>query len=408
MPASFHRDPHPGRPRILFVGLSESSHTHAWIDLLEGAELNVRLFATPSARPPDEWPVKTYVTHPAGRDLDPATRCWMYPRTRIGRLGRHALDRVHGRDLWNQIGAFLASVLRDWRPHVIHTLGIEAGEFYNFARHRYGGLGIGKWVLQLRGGSDMTLPHLDPARRDLIAYLLRECDRLLTDNRENLRIGRELGVREEQVAVPGTVPGTGGIAVEALRRGWKGEPGRRRAIVWPKAYECPWSKSVPVIEALRTCWERLLPFELHLLAMDAETQSWYWSLPEALRRHCRPEERLPRFRALERMAEARVMLAPSLIDGTPNVLFEAMASGALPIVSPLETIRPLVRHEENVLFARNLYPDEIAAALVRAMSDDALVSRVATANLELVPALADRGRIRERVLRFYEDLATPA
>ena len=43
------------------------------------------------------------------------------------------------------------------------------------------------------------------------------------------------------------------------------------------------------------------------------------------------------------MTRARVMLAPSLVDGTPNSMFEAMASGALPIVSPLETIRDEVK-----------------------------------------------------------------
>ncbi len=99
------------------------------------------------------------------------------------------------------------------------------------------------------------------------------------------------------------------------------------------------------------------------------------------------------------------MLAPSLIDGTPNTMFEAMACGALPVVSPLETIRGVVVDGENVLFARNLDPDEIAAALVTAMTDDALVTGCAAANLELVRRLADRATIGPRVVAFYEELA---
>ena len=104
------------------------------------------------------------------------------------------------------------------------------------------------------------------------------------------------------------------------------------------------------------------------------------------------------------MTSARVMLAPSLVDGTPNSMFEAMASGAFPIVSPLETIRAIVEDERNVLFARNLYPDEIAAALKRAMTDDVLVDRASAENLELVRQLADRQKVRARVLGFYERL----
>jgi glycosyltransferase involved in cell wall biosynthesis len=93
------------------------------------------------------------------------------------------------------------------------------------------------------------------------------------------------------------------------------------------------------------------------------------------------------------------------VDGTPNSMFEAMAAGALPIVSPLETIVPVVEDGRNVLFARNLYPEEIASALVRAMTDDALVDEAARRNLELVSRVADRDEVRARVVKFYESLA---
>jgi uncharacterized protein (DUF2336 family) len=71
----------------------------------------------------------------------------------------------------------------------------------------------------------------------------------------------------------------------------------------------------------------------------------------------------------------------------------------------LETIQPVVEEERNVLFARNLYPEEIANALVRAMSDDELVDAAAEKNLELVRRIANRAEIRSRVVAFYEELA---
>jgi hypothetical protein len=94
-----------------------------------------------------------------------------------------------------------------------------------------------------------------------------------------------------------------------------------------------------------------------------------------------------------------------MVDGTPNTMFEAMASGALPVVSPLETIRGVVSAERNVLFARNLYPEEISGALVMAMTDDALVQRAAMANLERVRQIADRSSIARQVVLRYEKLA---
>jgi glycosyltransferase involved in cell wall biosynthesis len=142
-----------------------------------------------------------------------------------------------------------------------------------------------------------------------------------------------------------------------------------------------------------------------MLATLPDARMYYWTLPEQMRRACRLRDRVPRSEALDAMTRARVMLAPSLVDGTPNSMFEAMAAGALPIVSPLETIIPLVEDERNVLFARNLYPEEIAAALVRAMTDDALVDEAAQRNLELVKRIANRDEVRARVVKFYESLA---
>src|SRR5437899_1143257 len=61
MTRAFDEDAHANQPRILFVGLAQSSHTHAWIDLLADSALNVRLFAIPGGVPPSDWLTKTYL-----------------------------------------------------------------------------------------------------------------------------------------------------------------------------------------------------------------------------------------------------------------------------------------------------------------------------------------------------------
>jgi glycosyltransferase involved in cell wall biosynthesis len=407
MSPPFDAEHYPGRPRILFIGAADSTHTHSWIDLLDGEPFNVRLFATSNGLPPNDWKVRTYVTAYSRPRLDPAWRLRLFDSLTQNRFVNRSAACLgwRSRKVRGLAAEWLAGIVKAWHPHIVHTLGLEAaGEFY-FDVAKHNGLSdIGKWVLQLRGGSDLQLTHLDPVRSKEIAPVLRGCDQLLSDNRQNFRIAREMGVREEQLSRIGTVPGTGGIDVDSQARKSKVQPSERRVILWAKVYQGPWQKAIPVYEALKQCWERIQPCELHLLAMSRKAQAYYWTLPKRLRAGCVLNGRIPRTEVLEAMTRARVMLAPSLVDGTPNSMFEAMASGALPIVSPLETIRSVV-DEQNVLFARNLYPDEIASALVRAMSDDALVDTAAKLNLELVRRVANRTEIRRRVVAFYNELA---
>jgi hypothetical protein len=300
-------------------------------------------------------------------------------------------------------------VIREWRPHIVHTLGLDpAAYLYLRTRSRFDLGGISAWVLQLRGGSDLTLARHDPGVIDGLRAVLRACDQLLSDNPRNWEYAQDLGLDPAKIADLGTVPGTGGVDVAGISAASVDPPSRRRAIIFPKAYESPWSKALPVFEALTLAWDQIKPCEIHMLAATSlENFQWFRTLPDELRQVARITGRVPRHELLELMARARVMLAPSLVDGTPSSLFEAMAAGAFPIVSPLETITPIVSAERNVLFARNLYPEEIADALIRAMTDDALVDSAARRNLALVRELADRERIRPRVTQYYERLSFP-
>ena len=408
MSSSFDTDALSDKPKILFIGLGESSHTHSWIELLDGADFNVRLFALPSGSPPPHWPIKTYLTEYGQRDTNPSIRSYLFASGRFKRFASRSAAALL-RQPWTPgplVENWLAQIIQQWQPDIIHTLGMEAaGEFYFDVRRKYGLDGFGKWVLQTRGGSDLALRHLDPEVRPRIAEVLRSCDLLVSDNEQNFRLAREMGVREDQLASIAPVPGTGGIDVDALAARRIKPPSQSRLILWPKAYECPWSKALPVFEALKMGWEQIQPCEIHILATTPETRAWYLTLPQTIRERCHVEDRVPRERVFELMTRARVMVGPSLVDGFPNSLYEAMAAGALPIVSPLETIQPIVENERNVLFARNLYPNEIAAALIRAMIDDELVDSVAAENLKLVRRIADRSTIRARVVEFYKELA---
>lgn len=433
---TFDTDRFPGKPRILFVGFPESSHTHSWIDLLADAPFNVRLFALPSAEPPGDFDVKTYVTFPSARKSQ-HNRKLVFPsadstlmglaitarsaldrgvlstRPRTARLlqtGVRLVERLGGNKQPTTAEAALAAVIREWQPDIIHTLGFDSASYlYLRTRKQYALEGIGRWVAQARGGPDLALQRYQSEYRELIEEVLRSCDHFIADNQPNYDYALSAGLTSEKIFEPGmgVVSGAGGMDVDQLRSMWTLPPSQReRVILWPKAYETYTAKAMPVFEAIINVWERIQPCRIEMIWMvQTDIKIWYEKmLPPHIKLHCPTAGRLTRDETLKRIASARVMLAPSLSDGIPNTMMEAMALGAAPLVSPLDTIAPVVNAEENVLFARNLYPDEIGEALVRLMTDDRLVDRMAANNLVRVREMADRQQVKARAVFYYETI----
>lgn len=434
----FETDPYFGRPKVLFIGFPESSHTHSWIELLDGREFNIRLFSLPSAEPTEGWPIKTYLTRTGAPWFDSATRKTVFPPPESSSLGlaskaKSALDRGQlgsntrlrrliesGVGLAERFGRgkypitieeALANVILQWKPDVIHTLGFDsASYFYLRTRKQFGLAGVGRWIAQARGGPDIALQKYSPEFAPLIHEVFKTCDHFIADNQPNYDYALSAGLTQEKISNPGmgVVSGAGGMDIEAMRSMWQLYPSRReRVIVWPKAYELYTSKAMPVFEAILKVWDQIQPCRIEMIWMvQSDVKIWYEKLfPEHIKACCPTYGRLSREETLARIANARVMIAPSLSDGIPNTMMEAMALGAAPLVSPLDTIVPVVKNEENVIFARNLYPDEIANALVRLMTDDDLVDSMAANNVVRIREMADRQKVKERALVYYEEVA---
>jgi glycosyltransferase involved in cell wall biosynthesis len=398
----FNKDRYPGKPKILFIGNAASSHTHSWIDLLVDAKFNVRLFGLKGI-PPVDWQVKTYIADifQAKQPINRRKVLFPYSEYLSSDLQRAYLKtktRFYPREKW------LAKVINTWKPDIIHTLGLESGELFLRTRENFTVSHDPFWVLQLRGGSDLTLAYKDPSQIPRLTKSLQACGQIISDNTANYDYLQALGISSEKIASIAPVPGTGGIDLENMDTHHHDNPSLKRMILWPKAYTTVWANGRSTFEALKLAWHKIQPCTIYSLWTDENIQMWYWTLPEDMRNSWKLLGHIPREEALDLMSEARVLLAPSLVDGVPNVLYEAMATKTFPIVSPLPSITPVVENETNVLFARNLYPEEIAKAIVRAMNDDELIDTAAENNLELVKKIANRAIIKPKVIDYYHSL----
>jgi len=399
----FKSDPYPGGLRILFVGDVHGSHAQSWIGLLAGSGFNLRAFGSANGVTPQGFKVHTYSplpqTPPTEWHRPLMTNSW--PASSVLRNFNDILGGAMMRRA-------LRRVIASWRPHIVHTLGVfPASEFYASSIVD-GRQGSPFWVVQARGGPDIEVNRMVPGRRETLQRIFQRCDSLIADTDENLAAAVELGLDPSKRSPIGRVPGTGGIDVESIAAMNVTPPSaRERLVLVPKAYEHLQSKMLPVLEAIRLCFDRIAPCRFVFTAVNDEVSHWVKMLPPAISQSLAVHERIPRAELFQMMAQAKIVLAPSLMDGIPNTMMEAMAIGAVPVVSPLPTIVPHVADPDNVFFARNLYPEEIADALVRALDPATPLDVMARRNLEIVRRIGDTHIFADRIRAFYREALPP-
>jgi glycosyltransferase involved in cell wall biosynthesis len=98
---------------------------------------------------------------------------------------------------------------------------------------------------------------------------------------------------------------------------------------------------------------------------------------------------------------ATVAVSPALFDGTPNTLLEAMACGSFPVAGDIASVREWIDDGVNGLLFDARDPAALAAALTRALADDALRAGAAARNQALVAERAEYESSMRRAERLY-------
>jgi len=388
------------RRRILFVAEPHSVHTQGWLRLLEATGWDVHVLA-PGGPPACRLPATFHtldpnVANPAGNGVRPF---WPFRRglTRAYRMRFGSGPDGESRRL--------AELVRKLKPAIVHSMRLQTEGYTTLgALEAIRQVGAA-WVVSL-WGSDLAYYAEQPGHRGRVRAVLAHCDRLLADCRRDLRLARRYGADERALADGEPVPGNGGVDVERIcRRVAEADPARRRIVLFPHAREDRFHQFGPVVAALRASGPPE-GYQFVFLGCDEAARQTIQMLPSGLRCRCRALPTVPPDEALEWIARSRAVVKPSRSDGTPNAMLEAMAAGALPVVSPIESIREWVEAGVNGLLVSNGDASALAAAIARACTDDDLVRTAAAKNLALVRERADRRAVRGRVLAMYERLAT--
>ncbi len=254
-------------------------------------------------------------------------------------------------------------------------------------------------------GSDLNLGLDMPEVRDQLIEVLHHCDGFIPDSRRDLGKALRVGLDPAKVMSYEPIPGHGGCDPNAfpLRRV---DVPNRDVLLFMKALDTGVNDVGKVLQAIQNIEPHLSGYEVHLTICSPETRAMVEKLPISLqkRMHCHPMLSEPDLNQL--LSRARVVVAPSTSDGTPVAMLDAMAVGAVPLFSPIESITDWITDGENGLLAEAGDVDGISAALHRALTDDELFRRAAILNRAIILKRANRDTIREQMLACYRNFVS--
>ena len=113
---------------------------------------------------------------------------------------------------------------------------------------------------------------------------------------------------------------------------------------------------------------------------------------------------LPREHMAELFRLASVVVSPSLYDGTPNTLLEAMACGCFPVSGDIESVREWITDGENGLLCDPTSPGSIANAIMRAVADEKMRKEAREHNIRLISDRAEYGKVMQQAEAFYAEI----
>jgi glycosyltransferase involved in cell wall biosynthesis len=138
------------------------------------------------------------------------------------------------------------------------------------------------------------------------------------------------------------------------------------------------------------------------LAGDAESEHLVESL--GIRSNTKLWPRLDRAQMWSLFKKARVYVSPSLHDGTPNSLLEAMACGCFPVVGNIESMQEWVSPGINGLLVDAASPRALANGIIAALENPALCAAAKIENARIIAERAATPRCMAMTEAFYYEM----
>jgi glycosyltransferase involved in cell wall biosynthesis len=320
-----------------------------------------------------------------------------HPSVAVEPLSRSAYD---GPLMDRERAAELARVIGSVEPDLLHTMETQTGGYLALEARRSFAGSFPPWIVGLFG-IDLYYYARIARHQGRLRGVMSAADYVLADTHRDIALSRRLGFNGRFLPVMVTGGGFDPDAA-ALNRS-RTPPSRRRAIAARLQADLAYRPRT-VLAALERCADLLADYELqayflsHQLHAEAERICELTGM--RLRIISTPTRYAPHDEILAMHSRSRVSIAAAVADGTSLGSIEAGLMGSLPVHSYQSAVGEWLQDGRTALLFDGDDAADLADALSRALTDDALVDGAADENADLVTQL-DRRREAPRLAAAY-------
>jgi glycosyltransferase involved in cell wall biosynthesis len=395
--------------RILFVAMHNSIHTCRWLNLLAGEGWDIHLL--PSQFGDTHVDLRNVTVHelfyrrPAGLNRDVRIKGIYWPFSlEYLPYARGAVERLPRIFPWAQRVNRLVSLIKKLKPDIIESKEIQhAGYLTLEAKKRFKGE-FPPWIVQ-NWGSDIYLFGRLAEHKDRIREVLANCDYYSCECQRDIQLAQAAGFRG--VILP-IMPNCSGLNWDHITQLKQVKPPSVRRLILIKGYQNWGGRALVGLRAIALCGDLLRAKRYKVIVYSGHDYSVKVAAELLAQDMAIPVELLPPSSPddiLRLHGQSRINLGLSISDGIAITSIEAMAMGSFPIQSNTASSDKWIEDGVNGFIVPPEDPEIIAAAIRKAVTDDALVDHAAELNAKIAEERLDANKIRPQVVEYYRAIA---
>ena len=288
----------------------------------------------------------------------------------------------------------LRGVIERVRPDLVHAMRIPYEGMLAADTAGLAPLLVSVW------GNDFTLhAPSTPLMRHYTEWTLKVADGLHADCQRDIRLGKQWGFAVNKPTL--LAPGSGGIRTDVFYP--PSTPVEAPLVVNPRGFRA-YVRNDVFFQAIPLVLKQRPDARFACTGMAGERQVLAWIEKLGIGHAVELLAPRPHAEMADLFRSAQVVVSPTVHDGTPNTLLEALACGCFPVAGDLESIREWITPGENGLLVDAGDASALAGAILRGLNESALRRQAAEQNAVIIAERAEYARNMARVAEFYEKI----